>query len=282
MMILSYSTSFSLESLTPSQMKNTVARAGVDIAISNAVTETYTDKFAIYNPDQDKLLYHLNFNDFHSSTTVNTGSGDTNGDGFINHLSMDVGVYNNEVMFFAESPDLSISTDFTVGSIVFCNQNMGSLRVDDMDLLSFHLYGGPHEDNGIDFELGSQLKVDLFKYQYDSNTPTGFLALEGITFARTISGTDANGEFLIGNLAGSNPATIDIVSDDTAEWILGSNPPVANPRNGTGYISMNLPMQGAIHIDKVSLGGNDFGGIAIDGIKVEKLYIEIPGRGLGK
>lgn len=45
---------------------------------------------------------------------------------------------------------------------------------------------------------------------------------------------------------------------------------------------MNLPMQGAIHIDKVSLGGNDFGGIAIDGIKVEKLYIEIPGRGLGK
>jgi len=267
--ILMYSTSFSLESLTPTQMKNTVARAGVDIAISNAATETHTDHFTLLNPDQDKTLYHLKFNNFHSITTVSTG---------LDHISLDVGEYNNEVMFFAESPALSISTDFTVDSIIFCNENIGRLGVEDMNLSSFHLYAGPHADNGIDFEFGEQLSIKSFTYQYNSSTTSGFLALTGITFANTFLPTGANGEFLIGNLSESNPAKIDILSDDTAEWIPG----VVNPRLGTAFISLDLPMQGSIHIDNVTMGGNNFGNLAIDNINIEKLYIEIPGRGLGK
>lgn len=258
-------------------MKNTVARSGVDIAINGNVTEIYSEHFTISSPDQDASLYHLSFNGFHSITTLNTGERDTNEDGTINHLSLDVGLFNNEVMMFAESPDLTLSTDFTVDSIVFCNENIGSLIIKDMNLSSFHLIGGPHLDNGISYEFGFKLSVNSFKYTYNSIATSGFLGLDGITFS-----DGAKGEFLIGNLAGLNPATIDIVSDDTAEWILGANPPVANPRNGTGYISMNLPMQGSIHIDSVALGGNNFGSLAIDGINVEKLYIEIPGRGLGK
>lgn len=254
--------------------------AGVDIAINGNETEIYSEHFTISNPDQDDSLYHLSFNGIHSITTLNTGERDANADGTINHLRLDVGLFNNEVMLFAESPDLTLSTDLTVDSIVFCNKNIGRLLIDDMNLSSFHLIGGPHLNNGVSFELGCTLNVDSFIFSYNSDPDPiyGFFSMEGISF----EGSGVTEQFLIGNLSDSRPATIDIVSDDTAEWILGSNPPVANPRNGTAYISMNLPLQGSIHVDNVILNGKSFGGIAIEGINVEKLYIEIPGRGLGK
>jgi hypothetical protein len=43
-------------------------------------------------------------------------------------------------------------------------------------------------------------------------------------------------------------------------------------------------MSGSIRIENISFGGTsqtDLGMLAIDGLNVEKLYIEIPGRGLG-
>jgi hypothetical protein len=57
---------------------------------------------------------------------------------------------------------------------------------------------------------------------------------------------------------------------------------VDNPRHNTAYIGLNLPMSGSVRVENITFGGNDMGLLAIDGMNVQKLYIEIPGRGLGK
>lgn len=285
-----YSSVYALETLTPSQMKRVVAQAGVDIAIGDAVTETHLDSFRVANPD-DASNQYISFNDIRYVSTFNTGTKDMNEDGSINHLSLDVGLYSNKVMFFAQSPDLNITTDIIVDSIDFSGTTIGSLFVDKLMISSFHLYMGPHGVSGIDFELGKRLSIDTIKFDYNS---TDSLTFSGITLAHSFSETVhenpdtwiANDEFLIGDILNNKSASLDFTADTTASWNFvdsAGNPySVANPRFETGYIVMNLPMEGSLRVDNINFGGNNLGSMAIDGLKVEKLYIEIPGRGLGK
>lgn len=268
---------FSLESLTPDQMKNTVARAGVDIAITDAVVENYLHNVRFENTSI--AGQYLSFDGIHFVSTLNTGSSDMNGDGLLNHLSLDVSDYNNQVMLFFDCPDLNLTTDITVNSIDFYGTPIGSLSTDNMVLSSFHLYMGPHVNTGIDFELGVRMKIFSQTYKYNS---TDSLTFSKITFAESISGTPddpstwnlTTGQFRIGDLEHNNPATIDFFADPTTD--------TSNPRYDAGYVALNLPMNGSIRVENVTFGSNNFGSIAIDGLQVEKLYIEIPGRGLGK
>lgn len=279
-----------LETLTPVQMKRVVAQAGVDIAIGDAVTENHLDKLQISNPD-DASNQYISFNDIKYVSTLNTGSSDMNEDGAINHLSLDVGLYANQVMLFALSPDLNITTDITVDNIDFSGTTIGSFSVDDLTISSFHLYMGPHGVSGINFEIGKRLSISTIEYGYNS---TDSLTFSGIGVAKSFSGTLENpatwttdkGEFLIGDILNNKPATLDFSGDATASWNFldsgGNAYSVANPRYNTGYIAMNLPMEGSIRVKNINFGDNNLGSVAIDGLKVEKLYIEIPGRGLGK
>lgn len=268
---------FSLESLTTDQMKNTVARAGVDIAISDAVVENYLRNVRFENTSI--AGQYLSFDGIHFVSTLNTGSSDMNGDGLLHHLSLDVGDYNNQVMLFFDCPDLNLTTDITVDSIDFYGTPIGRLSTDNMVLSSFHFYMGPHVNMGIDFELGVRMKIASQTYKYNS---TDSLAFSDITFAGSISGTPddpstwnlTTGQFRIGDLEHNNPATIDFFADPTTD--------TSNPRYDAGYVALNLPMDGSIRVKNVTFGSNDFGSIAVDGLHVEKLYIEIPGRGLGK
>lgn len=270
------SSSHALESLSSDQMKQTVGRAGIDIAISNAATEIYNEHITLSSPDLEPSTHYMRLNGVHSLTTLNTGLTDQSGDGNLNHLSLDVGLYDptNQVMLFANSPDLSIVTDLTVDSIDWCGTAIGGLTLNDLVLSSFHLYAGAHGETGIDFELGKRIRVESLIWQYGDNlNPDSAddddlaLRLSGICFAESFDAGNnfaPTGEFKIGDLASGKPATFDVGSD-----------------GNRGYIAVNLPMQGSFRIDNVTLGGTDFGALTVDNFEVEVMRIEIPGRGLG-
>ena len=274
--VLLASSSPALESLSPDQMKQTVGRAGIDIAISNAATEIYNEHITLSSPDLEPSTHYMRFNGVHSLTTLNTGLADQSGDGLLNHLSLDVGLYapTNQVMLFAKSPDLSIVTDLTVDSIDWCGTNIGGLTVDNLVLSSFHLIAGSHNGTGIDFELGKRTRVESLVWQYGENIDPASadddnlsLRLSGICFAESFDAGNnfaADGEFKIGNLASGKPATVDVTSD-----------------GDRAYVAVNLPMQGSFRIDNVTLGGIDFGALTVDNFEAEVMRIEIPGRGLG-
>ena len=280
---------FGLEVLSKDQMQHAVAQAGIDIAIGDLVVETYTDSVTISNPDD--MTQYIGFNGIGLSTQVDTATGDVDADGMINHLSIDVGIMNDQVMFIAESPDLCIETDMTISNIDFSGTSIGSLSVESMILSSFHLYMGPHAgSSGVDYEFGQRLTIADLSFNYNASDA---LTFSGITLSNTFGGAlrvpstwSAVGEFQVGDVLNGSPATLDIAADTQASWTMtdsnGVAYSVANPRYDTGYIALNMPMSGSIRVENMNFGGNDLGLLAIDGINVQKLYIEIPGRGLGK
>lgn len=267
--ILVCNPSFSLETLTCDQMKTAVGQAGIDVAINSAGTEIYTGHITVSSPDLEPITHYMTFNGIHSITTVNTGADDESADGKLNHMSIDIGTdqASNLAMLFIQSPDLNVNTDITVDSIDFCGTQIGRLTVDDFSLTSFHLFAGPHGETGIDFELGKRTTVASLVYQYGDTSDLA-LKLTGITIANSFD-TDgkAIGEFRIGDISNNKPASLDITY---------------NQARDSSYVAMNLPMEGSLRIDNITFGSTDFGAMTIDGLKAEKLYIEIPGRGLGK
>ncbi|MFA6011297.1 MAG: hypothetical protein WC799_15030 [Desulfobacteraceae bacterium] len=266
---LTCSSVYALETLSAAQMKNAVAQAGVDIAITDAVTEIHENHITFSSPDQDETTCYLTLNNLHLISSLNTGKSDENDNGFLNHLSLDVGINpaTNQVMLFADSPDLSIVTDLTVDNIDFCGENIGKINVNDFTLSSFHLYAGPHvNQTGIDFETGQRTTIETMTYQY-GNTEDLSLILSGVCLASSFNGTTAIGEFKVGDLSSGKQASININYD------------ISENRS---FLALNLPMEGSLHIENITFGGNDLGALTLDGIHAEKLYIELPGRGLGR
>lgn len=285
------STISALEALSSDQMKSAVAQAGVQIAIRDAVTEAYSEGFTVFNTELGSEDQYMSLNGIHMLSSLDTGAHDMNGDGLIHHLSLDLGLFENQVMLFAESPDFNITSDITVDAIDFYGTNIGGLFIDNLELFSFHLYMGPHLGSGVDFEFGEQLHADSMTL---GDNPDYELKFSGIAVAGSFSETvlentdswRAEGKFLIGNLAEGKAASIDISGDTVAGWEFedgsGVDYFIENPRANTAYIAANLPFEGSIRVENIKFGNSDLGLLAIDGIKVEKLYIEIPGRGMGK
>jgi hypothetical protein len=254
-------------------MKCTYGQAGVDIAISDVIIESADEGISFINTEDENQ--YISFQDLRSMLTVNSGTTDMNNDQFVNHLTIDIGSYYNESMFVLDAPDLDINLDFSCSSIHVSGTGgtdtaIGSFNVDNLSVTSLKFCIGAHPDSGIDFEYSQQLGITSLSYNYNASKS---LTLSGITFADTFSGDAEDpsswiptGSFTLGNVAAGNPASFDIGTDDKERT----------------YVAFNLPMSGSVRISNIALGGTDFGPIAIDGIKVEKFLIEIPGRGFGR
>lgn len=286
-----------LEALSQGQMKHAVAQAGVSIAITDLNTEIYSGlKFS--NPD-DSTQY-INFEELHILSHVDTAPSDKNDDGLINHLTIDVGSINNLVMLNIKNNDLSIISDMTIGNIDFCGTSIGSLSAQSMETSMLNFDMGPHTGSaGIDYQMGQRFSIDSLSYHYNTNDALSFT---GITFANSFTGpliTPANwspvGAFQLGDILNNRPATFDITVDHQESLTMtdsnGDTYTISNPRYDSTYIALSMPMSGSIRINNISnitnFGGSnqgitDLGLLAIDGIDVQKLNIEIPGRGLGK
>lgn len=276
----------SLEKLTADQLKHTVAQSGVDISINDLVAENYLEFVDFRNSEDDPP--HITFNGVHFYFTADIGGSDINDDGSIDPLRLNMGSYNNNAMLFANGLDLEFTTDINVDDIDFCGTHIGSMFVNDLTLSSFHLNIGPHVSTGVDFELGLRLKTDSLTYKYNNSTATpGTLIFSGVHVAnafmvdpddsskwivdKTPWGGDLTetDQFRIGDLANNKPATVDFFSDSSTP-------------GREGYIALNLPMKGSMRVESITFGGTNFGSVYMDKMNVEKLYIEMPGRGLGK
>ncbi|BCS95560.1 hypothetical protein DSLASN_11920 [Desulfoluna limicola] len=283
-----------LQSLSTGQMKEATAQAGISIALKNVKIESYDTGYTISNPD-DPLQY-LSFQNGHSTLELTNSSSDLNGDGLIGCITIDLFTVNAPVnpafgqpFFYLKSNDMELDYDLTIDTVTFCGNDIGSITLNSFAMPSFHLYLGAH-DSGIDAELGAQISIEQFNY---GTHGTDNLVLSGITFAEAFTGFPSDdpttwqptGKFTIGDIASGNPMTMDIAADNTDVWQFtdkgGADYTVTNPRSGSGFIAINMPVQGSIRIDNMNFGGNDLGSFALDNIQAHKLYMEIPGRGLG-
>lgn len=276
---------FSLESLSPDQMKKTVARSGVDVSINNLVAENYLEYVDFRNYKDDPP--HITFNGMHFYFTANIGGSDINGDGSIDPLRLNMGSYNNNAMLFANALDLEFKTDIDVDDIDFCGTHIGSMFVNDLTLSSFHLNIGPHVSTGVDFELGLRLYSESLTYNYNTTGTPGSLTVSDVHVANAFTGNPDDpstwavdktpwggdltetDQFRVGDLANNKPATVDFFTDSSTP-------------GREGYIALNLPMKGSMRVENITFGGSNFGSLIIEKMNVEKLYIEMPGRGLGK
>lgn len=157
---------------------------------------------------------------------------------------------------------------YHIDSLVFCGQRLGRLDIEGVSQSSYHLRMGNHSNgsSGFDFDYSTKLDIDRINFTYNNNNES--LIFDGIHFSKTASGNPEdpsswshNGDFKIGNLE-DNPATFDVATTDTGE---------------TG-IFMNLPMEGSIRVNDVSLGGTSFGPVAIDGINVHRMSVVFSGN----
>jgi len=153
---------------------------------------------------------------------------------------------------------------FTVGTFLFCDQELGSLQLKGLTQGPNVARTGGHA-SGIDFDYTTQLYATSFEHQY--NTAGDALKLSGIHLAGSASGAENNPSswvfsdtFKIGDIDNSSPATIDV----------GTNTSINNTA-----VFLNLPMQGTLRVEDVSFGGASFGPVAIDGINVHHLNIKI-------
>jgi len=162
---------------------------------------------------------------------------------------------------------------YGVGDFIFCNQSLGSLNLDAVSIGPTIQRYGAHADgtSGIDFDYATRAYTQAFRFTY--NTVPETLTFSGIHLVGSATGssdnpadpatwsfTGAGNFFRIGDIDNGNPAKID-VSMDTA--------------TGETSLVLNVPMEGSLRVENVAFGGNNFGPIAIDGIKVHRLTLSI-------
>lgn len=146
-------------------------------------------------------------------------------------------------------------------SLVFCEKDLGSVDIKGLKQTSDHLRFSAHTDGsvGIDWDYSTKIDIDSMEYTY--NNQGNALALNGIHFAKTASGSPEDpdswgfdGDFTIGNIE-EKPATFD----------------VGTTSSGEQAVVLGLPMQGAIRVNEITFGNSSFGPCAIDGINVHRL-----------
>jgi len=259
------------------------AQAGISIAIWDSAARITVEEIRYSDTDPAHIPPRLiEFHDF----SIDDGSG--NPFSFdtpysisppdVSFITMDIGdnAAGDSIMSYNITNYINPRT-VTVGSLVFCDQELGSLLIDSIVLERNQYKIGAH-DSGVDFEWNVRTDVDNFQYAYQfdlSDTVTASLDFTEIYLAGSASGVsddpadkntwEFSGNFQIGDLTSNptDPATIDLASD----------------AGGNASIFYNLPMNGCIRVGDVNYGGYDFGPIAMDGITVHNLNVQITSSG---
>lgn len=159
---------------------------------------------------------------------------------------------------------------YTIGSFVFCGQDLGSIRLENVRRgASDKLIIGARDEGfcGITMEYDTELTIDSLEYAY--NTQPDSLNLSGIHIAGSAAGDPETpsswsfeGKFKIGDLQAGRPMTVDVGTSE----------------GGGTSVFYNVPMEGAVRVEDVDFGGKRFGPCAMDGITVHHLGIQIPGN----
>jgi len=283
---------FGLAPLSENQMKDATAQAGITIAVEDMTLYSHIDAVQITEPGNPNSYMRLENIESFSNFLFEAEHGPTGA------FTLDLFTVNDTASAIDGKPLLYIdashwnqTTSTTIDSINMCGTPIGSMSIDAFSTPSFHLYLGAH-DAGVDMEFGAQVTIDQFSYRDEPGKLAGVdtLTLSGITLAGSFTGApetpsawEPSGEFTFGNIMEGNPVTLDVAADNNEFLSVNGTDgnPLPNPRFGSGFIALNVPMEGSIRVEHMKVEGNDLGAFALDNIKAHKLYIEIPGRGLG-
>lgn len=273
-----------LKPMSKAQMDQVRGQAGVSLGVMDA--SFYVQQEYVRYQDTDTGS-ELQFNGITASdgqngpVTLRVGDVDTNGDGVMTPLAIDV--FENPDgygVFGFEALDWDQQLAFDVNDLVFCNTSLGRLETGRIEVPSWRFLSSGHGD-GVDMELDLSMMIDDITYTYREDDPattsldeTGAMTLSGIRLARTFTANMADdptdpaswqssGTFRIGdmNVDGTStyePATFDVGVD---------------PDTNLAQVVMSLPMQGSLRVERLQAGGQDFGPMAIDGIQVHRMKV---------
>ena len=144
----------------------------------------------------------------------------------------------------------------------------------------------PDEVNGCGIRLfsGEKCEIDTIRYQETGNDDaTTDFKLEGIMIGESILGLEImpvewefdTGLFQLG-VAANEP------DDEDSPFTFDIGNGTDQNGDSRGFMAVNMPMKGSIRVKKMTGNSNfNMGPIAIDGIHLQKLVVEFPGRGIG-
>ena len=260
-----------MQALDDSDMAAIDGAAGLSIGLGDIAFFLQTDNLSYVDTDTGNRLEldHLTISNGQGGpATFQAGNVDTNNDGLMSALTLDVltvsdpqsPVYGKALAVF-QALDWLQEVDLHVEELRFCDQELGRLDIGVIHRPSFYWVVGAHDD-GLDFEYGAQISVDTLRLTY--NIQNENLTFSGLHLASQAAGLPENpgqwrldGMFQIGALYAGQPATFDVGRDGA----------------GLVAIEMNLPMRGCLRVENVQWAGQDFGPVAIDGIQVHRLNV---------
>lgn len=293
-LLLDYSPLFAqMREVSESDLSQVYAQAGISYNWGDSLVNITFDSFKISDTDHyDINNQPTNWLEFNNISISGPGGGFTldespnEGVPWLYQFSnLDIGTVTTgdgqtrTVLTLTDATNTNPRT-WTIGNLVFCNQDLGSIQFDikDVDPSVFILTSHGAGASGIEFEYHSNLQIDNFTYNY--NTTGGSLNIAGIHLAESATGAPNDpstwafsGQFQIGDIIGG---TIPI--DNNPSNTAYANPAtfdVGTSSDGTTSAYLNLPMKGTIRVESVNLGGTDFGPIAIDGITVHHLALRL-------
>jgi len=284
-----------MKEVTEGDLAQVCAQAGISANWGNSQLEITAESIRVSDTDHDPHNW-LELNEFSISGPDGYFTLDENvSDPILYQFNtFDVGTMttiDNKSRIFANFTDATNTNPrtYTIGHLVFCNQDLGSIQFDmrnnDPTILKVATHG--EGASGFEFEYLANWQFDNFSYAYAEGRS---LSVSGIHIAEKASGASDNpadpstwefdGRFRVGDLYGgtidadddpgnaaiSNPATCDVGTDMST-----------SPSNTFMYL--NLPMKGSIRVENITFGGTGFGPVAIDGITVHRLGVKIgPGN----
>lgn len=275
---------FCLEKMDKSRLRSETGQAGIDIGMDNVVIYHGVDSVKIANPADPENNY-VSLEKIKGLGVFETGAADVGGDNIAGKLTIDVGNVINSTstteddipLVFLSCPDWMQNIDIIIENVNWCGNNIGSADIRGFSLPSWHAYIGSCNGAGVDFQLGFRTKIEEMAFNYgDAGESFSVKKLQAAASftgepENNPDGWTASGEFRVGDaISGSSgPASIDI----------GVRSDSVSP--GTPVVLMELNASGSVRAADISFGSKSFGPMAIDGIKVHSMKIELPGRGLG-
>ena len=275
LLLLSSLAQAELKKLDDQEMSGINAQAGISIAVNNATFYQQYSSISYHATDTNNSVALKNLqvsNGTGGSARFNSGGVDVNGDGIKSPVSIDV--FTNpggHAMVGLMVPDWEQDLFYNVKDFEFCGKNLGKLEIGDIKIPSYYFYTGPHAGAGFDIQFTLRMNVDNFKYIY--NDADDNFNLQEIYLANDFtenadddptdpSTWEPQGNFDLGDMNVDGSSTYDPMTID-----------VVNPDNDVAQVKMNMPMQGSIRIENVHFGSEDFGPVAIDGLKVHKMDV---------